>query len=115
MSKLSVAEFAKLLKEKEREKADKEKEKEKSKEKEKEEKSKEKEKDGAGAGAGTGGVGGESRSEGVAGGRSGGGKAEDRPWTAAEQTLLENAMRSVDKSLEDRWDKCYTTGGAKLI
>jgi len=30
---------------------------------------------------------------------------EGRAWTAAEQALLENAMRLVDKSVSDRWDK----------
>mmetsp|Transcript_39486 Transcript_39486/g.77336 ORF Transcript_39486/g.77336 Transcript_39486/m.77336 type:complete len:122 (-) Transcript_39486:286-651(-) len=35
----------------------------------------------------------------------GAGVAGARPWTAEEQTLLENAMRAVDKSVEDRWDQ----------
>ena len=34
-----------------------------------------------------------------------GGKTEEKPWTDAEQKMLENAMRTVDKSLEDRWDR----------
>jgi len=29
----------------------------------------------------------------------------DKVWTPAEQTLLENAMRAVDKNAEDRWEQ----------
>lgn len=33
------------------------------------------------------------------------GKASaEKGWTAAEQTLLENAMRAIDKTAEDRWE-----------
>ena len=31
--------------------------------------------------------------------------AAGRPWTAAEQALLENAMRLVDRAAADRWDQ----------
>jgi hypothetical protein len=31
------------------------------------------------------------------------GTGGSKPWTAAEQTLLESAMRTVDKAADDRW------------
>ena len=87
LAKMSVTEFAKLVKEKEREKSEKEKEKEKEREREK---GKDKSKDRGKA------TGADEKSE---------DKAHDKPWTPAEQSLLENAMRTVDKSLADRWDR----------
>ena len=79
---MSVTDFAKLVKEKEREKMEREKEKEKEKEKSKD----------------------RSQSTGTADEKSEG-RVQDKPWTPVEQSLLENAMRSVDKSLADRWDR----------
>ena len=87
LAKMSVTEFAKLVKEKEREKSEKEKDKEKEREREK---GKDKSKDRGKA------TGADEKSE---------DKAHDKPWTPAEQSLLENAMRTVDKSLADRWDR----------
>jgi DnaJ family protein C protein 1 len=83
LAKLSVTEFAKLVKEKEREKLEREREREREKEKDR---SKDRQKQSAVA-------------------EKSGDQTEERPWTAAEQSLLEHAMRTVDKSLADRWDR----------